>query len=237
MNKTVRKITISALLMALAVICLKVIAINPGYLFVRISLGPALIIFSSLYLGPLYGAIVGAGADVLGAFIFPTGEYQPLFTLIYGLLGVLPWFINYIFKMINNRKFAAISFNIALICWTIITVLTVWLYPQIDQLNLKIIYSCVGVALAIGTMIAIHFISKHFRTKFPDYDDKFYRYALICLVVEIVLMVFANSLVKSIHFEQPYMLMVEWMALISFINLPINTFGSYYLEVILSKIR
>ena len=237
MNGKVRKITLSALLIALTVICLKVISINPGYLFVRISLGPALVIFSSLYLGPIYGVIVGAGSDLLGAFVFPTGEYQPLFTLIYGLLGLLPWLLNYIFKKVNNRKFAGIFFNFALILWTIITILTVWLYPQIDNLNLKIIYSCVGVALAIGTAIAIFFISKYFKKKFPEYDNKFYRYALICLISEIVLMVFANSLVKSIHFDEPYMLMVEWMALISFINIPINSFGSYYLEVLVSKIK
>ena len=237
MNKAVRKITISALLLALTVICLKVIAINPGFSFVRVSLGPALIIFSSLFLGPVYGGVVGAGSDLLGAFVFPTGEYQPLFTLVYGLLGVLPWFLNFILKRINNRKFTAIFFNFLLICWSIATVLTVWLYPQINEMNLKIIYSSVGVALAIGTIISLFFISKHFQNKFPEYDNKFYRYALICLICEIVLMVFGNSLVKSIHFSQPYMLMVEWMALISFINIPINSFGSYYLEILLSKIR
>jgi len=236
MNKTVRKITLSAMLIALTVICLKVIAINPGYSFVRISFGPALIIFSSLYLGPVYGAIIGAGSDVIGAFMISTGVYQPLFTLIYGLLGVIPWLLNFLFKKVNNRKIAGIFFNFSYILWTIFTILIVWLYPQIDKLNLKIIYTVVDVVLAVGTAIAIYFISKHFKHKYPDYDNKFYRYALISFIVEIVLMVFANSLVKSIQYEQPYMLIVEWMALISFINIPINAFGSYYLEILISKI-
>lgn len=237
MNKTVRKITISALLIALTVICLKVIAINPGYSFVRISFGPALIIFASLYLGPIYGAIVGASSDVIGAFVFSTGVYQPLFTVIYGILGVLPWLLNFLFKHIKSRKFTAISFNFLLICWTIVSICLVWLYPQIDQQNLKIIYTSVGSVLAVGLMAGLYFISKHFRKKFPEYDDKFYRYALICLITEIVLMVFGNSFVKYIQYEQPYMLVVEWMAIISFINIPINVFGSYYLDILVSKIE
>lgn len=237
MNNAVRKITISALLIALTVICLKVIAINPGFSFVRISFGPALIIFSSLYLGPVYGAVVGAGSDLLGAFVFPTGEYQPLFTLVYGVLGVLPWLLNFLFKKINNGKFAGIFFIFLVILWVIAAGLMVWLFPQISDLKIKIIFSCVGVILAVGMLVGIFFISNHFKTKFPEYDDKFYRYASICLICEIIVMVFGNSLVKSFHYDVPYMLVVEWMALISFINITINSFGSYYLEVLISKIN
>lgn len=237
MNSTVRKITISALMIALTVICLKVISIYPGFPFVRISFGPALIVFSSLYLGPVYGAVVGAGSDLLGAFVFPTGAYQPLFTLVYGLLGFLPWFLNWIFKRIKNQKFAGFAVYFAIICWFLASMALVWLYPKIDSLTYKIVYSSVGAGLLVAMLVGLHFISKKFAKKYPEYDNKFYRYVLICIVVEIVLMVFANSYVKSLTFEQPYFLVVEWMILISFIDIPLNSFVSYYLELLVSKIR
>lgn len=235
MNNTVRKITLTAMLIALTVICLKIVAYNSG--FIRISFGPALIIFSSLYLGPVYGLVVGAGSDIVGAFLISHGQYQPLFTVVYGLLGVLPWLLNFLLKKLKNPAFSAIFFNVLMVLWTAVTLFAVWFYPQIDDLKLKIIYSSVGVALSIGSSLGIFFISKYFKKKFPDYDDRFYRYAIICLVTEIVMMVFANSLVKSVTFDQPYLLMIELMALISFINIPLNTYGSYYLEILMSKIH
>ena len=69
----IQKICLSGLFMALIVILQKVVAVN--YLafapFVRISFGgPALIIFASVLLGPIYGALIGMGSDLLGYLIF-----------------------------------------------------------------------------------------------------------------------------------------------------------------------
>ena len=87
---TIQKICLSGLLMALVVIFQKVFAIN--YLafapFVRISFGgPALIIFSSILLGPIYGALIGMGSDLLGYLIFDPRMYPPYLqiTAIYTL--------------------------------------------------------------------------------------------------------------------------------------------------------
>ena len=58
---TVQKITLSGIFLALVIIFTRFLAIQyiPVIPFVRISLGPALIIFSSLLLGPVYGGIIG----------------------------------------------------------------------------------------------------------------------------------------------------------------------------------
>ena len=77
----IQKICLAGLFIALTTILQKVIAIN--YLafapFIRVSLGgPALIIFSSILLGPIYGLFVGMASDVLGYFIFdPKKSHQP----------------------------------------------------------------------------------------------------------------------------------------------------------------
>ena len=60
--KPIQKICLSGLFIALTVILQKVIAINyiPVIPFVRVSMGgPALIIFSSVFFGPIYGMIIG----------------------------------------------------------------------------------------------------------------------------------------------------------------------------------
>ena len=94
----IQKICLSGLFMAIAVILQKVVAIN--YLafapFVRVSVGvPALIMFSSILLGPVYGLFVGIASDFLGYFIFDASGYPPFLqiTAIYALLGFLSYFV------------------------------------------------------------------------------------------------------------------------------------------------
>ena len=94
----IQKICLSGLIMALVVILQKVVAIN--YLafapFVRISLGgPALIIFASVLLGPVYGLLIGAASDLLGYLVFDPRTYPPFLqiTAIYALLGFVSYFV------------------------------------------------------------------------------------------------------------------------------------------------
>ena len=68
----IQRICITGLFIAIVTILQKVLAVNyiPVVPFLRISLGgPALIIFSSIFLGPLYGLIIGAASDVIGYFL------------------------------------------------------------------------------------------------------------------------------------------------------------------------
>jgi len=99
MNKTLsptQKITFSAMLIALAVLSTFIAkTINMGgFSFLRFSLTPALVIYTSLTLGPVYGAIVGASADLIPAFTYSQGEYNFLITIVYVILGILPWLLE-----------------------------------------------------------------------------------------------------------------------------------------------
>ena len=109
----IQKICLAGLFIALIVILQKVVAIN--YLsfapFVRISFGgPALIIFASILLGPIYGGLIGAASDLLGYLIFDPRLYPPYLqiTAIYSLLGVASYFIFSIVFSIKNRKLLAL---------------------------------------------------------------------------------------------------------------------------------
>ena len=105
----IQKICLSGLIMALVVILQKVVAIN--YLafapFVRVSLGgPALIIFASVLLGPVYGLFIGIGSDLLGYLVFDPRMYPPYLqiTAIYALLGFVSYFVFSFVFSIKNRK-------------------------------------------------------------------------------------------------------------------------------------
>ena len=105
----IQKICLSGLFIAITTVLQKVLAINyiPIIPFLRISLGgPAMIIFSSVFLGPLYGFVIGAASDVLGYFLLDPKMmgYLPQITAIYGLLGLVSFFIFWAFKLVKRNK-------------------------------------------------------------------------------------------------------------------------------------
>ena len=68
----IQKITMAAVMIVLTIIFTRLLSIQniPVIPFVRISLGPAVVILASLILGPIYGGIVGGAADILGIVLF-----------------------------------------------------------------------------------------------------------------------------------------------------------------------
>ena len=105
----IQKICLAGLFVALITVLQKVVAIN--YLafapFIRVSFGgPALIIFASILLGPIYGAFIGMASDLLGYFVFDIKAFPffPQVTAIYTLLGFSAYFIFSLVQSIKNRK-------------------------------------------------------------------------------------------------------------------------------------
>ncbi len=106
----IQTISIAAMMLALATVmtCLckyfsRIFAV-PGIRFARISFGTAIIMFSSLFLGPLYGGVVGFGSDILACLLLPTGTYNFVYTLIAIAWGVLPWLLFKLFSLIKSDK-------------------------------------------------------------------------------------------------------------------------------------
>ena len=124
----IQKICLSGLIMALVIILQKVVAVN--YLafapFVRISFGgPALIIFASVLLGPIYGALIGLGSDLLGYLIFDPRMYPPYLqiTAIYTLLGFVAYFIfSFVFSFKNRKALAVTEIAVLALIWAAVSV-------------------------------------------------------------------------------------------------------------------
>ena len=56
------------------------------------------VILSGIMLGPVYGAITGALADLIGYPFNPMGPYFPGFTLSSALTGLLPGLMSLLFR-------------------------------------------------------------------------------------------------------------------------------------------
>lgn len=67
----------------------------------RVSLGNLPVIIASLTCGPIWGMLVGAGSDLIGAIAFPLGAYFFGYTIDAALSGLFPWLVD---KLLHGKK-------------------------------------------------------------------------------------------------------------------------------------
>ena len=171
----IQKLTISAFFIALVIIFSKLLSIGniPGVPFLRVSLGPTLLIFASLLLGPIYGGAIGFLSDLIGYFTLDrTGyAYNPLFSITYILYGILPAILVYILKY--NKKFKlpiiqVIIFSILdiFILYFILTTSEFKLYGKTYNVDLimKTVVICVTFLFTILYFLIYFFLYKKFKT-------------------------------------------------------------------------
>lgn len=114
MNISARKISFISLLIAMSIVLTRLASIRiaiGGVEGIRIGFGKLPIILGGIMLGPLFGGMVGAIADMVGYMIQPIGPYMPHFTVISALSGILPMFL---FRILgeNNYHITKIVFAI-----------------------------------------------------------------------------------------------------------------------------
>jgi len=96
-----RQAAFTALFIAMSVVLTRFASLRiaiGGVEGVRVGFGSLPNIMAGILLGPLYGAISGALADVIGCFLSPMGGYMPHFTLTAGLTGALPGLVLLVFR-------------------------------------------------------------------------------------------------------------------------------------------
>lgn len=86
-----KKMILSALLLTLAIVLARFLSIKTPILTISFSFVP--IVLSAIWLGPKYSVLISGLADIIGAILFPFGEFFIGFTisavlagLIYGLI-------------------------------------------------------------------------------------------------------------------------------------------------------
>ena len=244
---TIHKITISGLLIALITILQKVIAINYISLipFVRVSFGGcALLIFSSLFLGPHYGLLIGIASDVLGYFVFDpkTMGFFPQITAIYGLMGLVSYFIFLLVRLIKKEKLMMLieygTFGILFIVTTIFFALnnSITLYSSTYDIELwqKIVIPVVLFILFVLLVVINILTDRYFKKKDGEVLFNVYQVSFASFIIEVVVMVIFGTLMKGFAFGfNTYPAILIAQILVAFINIPLNTFLiSYILRLV-----
>jgi ECF transporter S component (folate family) len=98
---TARKIAFSGLFIAISVILTRFFVgdlLIAGVYALRVSLGEIPIILGGVLMGPVYGALIGGLADLIGYPLKPLGPYFPGFTLTAALTGFIPGIFTRLYK-------------------------------------------------------------------------------------------------------------------------------------------
>ena len=230
----VQKICLSGLIMAIVVILQKVVAIN--YLafapFVRVSLGgPALIMFASVLLGPVYGLFIGIGSDLLGYLIFDPRIYPPYLqiTAIYALLGFISYFVfSFVYSIKNTKALTTIEIAFTSIIWATIS-LFMLLNNKIklfsSTYDLTVLSKVLVISISGVIFLSINLISNFVKPK----DNSVYASPLhICFasfICDFFVLVLFGSVMKAWAFGfATFLAIIICQALVMAFNVFIDTF-------------
>ena len=234
------KICLAAVFIVLATIFQKVVAIN--YIavipFLRISFGgPAIIIFSSILLGPWFGLLVGLGSDVLGYFIFDpkNNAFFPQITAIYALLGFSSFFIFLFVKKLIGEKVIKVVAPTFIVLALAAVILTIWVAPSLKLYGTTYtleVWQKISITGGLFVLTAILMVFILLYAK-KNKDINVYQVSFSLLIIEILVMVAFGTLMKGLAFGfATYPVILLCQIIVLFFNVPLNTI----LISILSKI-
>ena len=126
MNK-IRKILISAFLLASCIVLSRFLSIRTPIISIGFSFVPLMLV--AIILGPKYSILIGGLSDLIGALLFPTGAYFPGFTLSGLLTGLIyGLFLYNKDKLIVNKKYLfKLIISVVLVTFLVNGVLnTIW---------------------------------------------------------------------------------------------------------------
>lgn len=236
--KPILKVSLAGIFIALACIFNKIVAINyiPVVPFVRISFGgPAIIIFASFLLGPLYGAMIGGFSDILGYLIFDIKAYPyyPSITLTYVLLGLVAGFLFYFLSHFKNEKLSRIilysSLSIIYILTTVfILTSSEWIiFDNIVKLELwlKLLLVSVTTILLSFMIVYLELLAK--RHKYHN-EMNIFSITLGMFILDLFVLTIFGTLMKSIAFGfNIFFVILLLQAMTMFFNIPFNVFVFY----------
>lgn len=239
----VQKIALAGVFIVLIALFQKVFAVNyiPVVPFVRISFGgPALIIFSSILLGPWFGLLVGAASDIIGFYLFDPKLMGtvPFFqiTLLYALLGFGSYWVFKLVTLVKSERkmliIEAAFFALLLVGVTLFSALY-----QNSQFVLweRILLPCVSLILLGLTFIAQLFLTKHFRKKEMKASPVHVGFA--SFIIELTIMLAFGVAMKTWAFGTgSFIVILASQVVVAFFNIPLNTFFVSYLIVLAKKL-
>lgn len=238
-NKIIRNITLSALMIGLGIIFERLIVINIPP-FIRVGIGSIPVILSSVLLGPLYGAFIGASVDVLGFFVFDiTGfPYTPYVTISFILMGVLPYFLLKLSSFMRYKKMPfPISYILLAVIWSFLLIYVInnetvrisGTYYPID-IAMKVLIPIISFIVFAGFSVFIYLSNRYFQKRIMFYPKcpSPHESAFVILVVEIVVHMIWGSMWKSWFFGLDTLMVLFIQSVILIFTFPVKTFVFNY---------
>ena len=230
---TIQKICLSGLFIALITILQKVIAVNNLAFapFVRVSFGgPALIIFASILLGPIYGGFIGMASDLLGYLVFDLRVFPlyPQITAIYTLLGIVSYFVfSFVFSIKNKKVLSFIEIASLAAIWLAVSLYVILSseitlfsssYP-VDLLTKILVPSLLGL-MFLGVILFSHLYK-------PKDDNPYMSPMHICFasfICDLFIIVIFGSIMKAWAFGfSTFLAIILCQAMVMFINVALDT--------------
>ena len=244
-RKVITRMASAALILALCVVFMKFLPISvPVLPYARISLGPALIIFASFALGPYWGLVIGAGADLIGFLFDTTGYgYFPGITIMYGLLGLFAHILFRVVKSVKNTSNLQAIFVVMIACLLLLCTVSILKMDSItlnlQQVEFGIVYKLCLITLvyclAMVTIVIIFLYQRHMEKKQKGGSLLAMQVSITVMILEIIIIMFFGAFVKSLHFGMNFTVVVFTQLIIFFINVPLNTFIVTLLQKTVSR--
>lgn len=239
----VQKISLAGIFIILIALFQKVFAVNyiPVLPFVRISFcGPALIIFSSILLGPWFGLLVGAASDIVGFYIFDPKLMgtAPFFqiTFIYALLGFSSFFVYKLIAIITKER---LMLTIELSIFTLLLI-GVTLFSALDyDVSLttieRILIPTISFILLTLTIFVQVFVSRIFKKR--EININVINVGFSCFILEMTIMVAFGVAMKTWAFSNSlFLVILISQIIVAFFNIPLNTFLVSYIMYLSNKL-
>ncbi len=152
-----RILIIMALLAAIGAVFKALLSVDlflGGMKIVDLSLVALPVMLAGIYFGPLAGGLVGFVAETAGFFMMPTGAYNPVFSFVMALLGVIAGLFYLKSKRTTIWKTIGMVVSTQLLCSAILNTLFINLFYGVPLIAL-LPGRGIGVAITIPLLIVL----------------------------------------------------------------------------------
>lgn len=156
-----KKMILSALMITISIVLSRFLSIKTPILSITFNFVP--IMLAGIWLGPKYSCLIAVIADLIGAILFPFGEFFIGFTISAAAMGLIYGFVLYKKEGEYSKKELIIRLIIAsvLVILIVNTVLnTLWLVIMYKKaffvlLGTRIVKEIIMIPIQVGTMFIL----------------------------------------------------------------------------------
>ena len=192
----VKKVAYAAMILCFYIVSTRLLGLaqaGPIFSFNRLGIGTALIMYTSLALGPFYGALVGVAGDALGWVLLGqwTGAFNVFLSVYYALVGVLPWLLTKLLGGKLRGKVAIGSFFAAYAALFIAFLCLLWFTELFNGRAVKWGFEATGAKAFVTVLCSVFFVGSVLgllllQKKRKELGDELGEISILCLAVELV---------------------------------------------------